>query len=129
KKLFEKLDQAHKLRFSDPQKALDIANLVYIQSLKSADEKLEAKSLFEMGLCFELISSYPQAMKCLTESIKLSNLLGDMNIMADSLNCVGIIHDKLSNYSNALKAYLRALRLYEILDNKRKKAIALSYIR
>ncbi|HEY3251831.1 MAG TPA: tetratricopeptide repeat-containing sensor histidine kinase [Ignavibacteria bacterium] len=126
--LFDKLDEAHKLRFNDPQKALDIANYVYIQSLKAADERLEAKSLYEMGICFELAASYPKAMKCLTESIKISNALGDMNVMADSLVCVGIIHDKLNNYSNALKIYLRALRLYETLNNKRKRAIVLSNI-
>jgi len=127
-KLYEALDEAHKIRFSEPQKALDAANYIYIQSLKSADEKLEAKSLFEMGLCFELSASYTQAMKCLTESIKISNSIGDFHIMADSLNCIGIIHDKLSNYSNALKAYLRALRLYEDLESKKKIAIVLSNI-
>lgn len=127
-RLYEALEEAHKLRFSEPQKALDKANYVYIQSLKSADEKLEAKSLFEMGLCFELISGYTQAMKCLTESIKISNHLGEYDIMADSLTCIGIIHDKLNNYSNALKAYLRALRLYEKLKSKQKIAIVLSNI-
>lgn len=126
--LLEKLDEAHKLRFNDPQKALDIANYVYIQSLKSADDSLEAKSLYEMGLCFELSASYSQAMKCLTEAIKIANSLGDMNVMADSLVCIGVIHDKLNNYSNSLKVYLRALQLYETLKDKKKKAIVLSNI-
>jgi len=127
-RLYETLEEAHKIRFSEPQKALDKANYVYIQSLKSADEMLEAKSLLEMGLCFELSSSYTQAMKCLTESIKIANSLGNFHIMADSLNCIGIIHDKLNNYSNALKAYLKALRLYEDLKIKKKTAIVLSNI-
>jgi signal transduction histidine kinase len=127
-KLYEALEEAHRIRFSEPQKALDSANYVYIQSLKSGDEKLEAKSLYEMGLCFELSASYAQSMKCLTESIKIANSLGDFQIMADSLNCIGIIHDKLNNYSNALKAYHRALKLYEALESKKKIAIVLSNI-
>ena len=127
-KLLETLEEAQNLRFSNPQMALDKANFVYINALKSGDEKLEARSLYEMGRCFDLVASYPQAMKCFSESIKIANSIGDTQTMADSINNIGIINDKLSNYSNALKAYFKALRLYEFLENKKRKAIVLSNI-
>ena len=121
-KLLETLQEAQNLRFSNPQMALDKANYVYINALKSGDEKLEARSLYEMGRCFDLVASYPQAMKCFSESIKIANSIGDTQTMADSINNIGIINDKLSNYSNALKAYFKALRLYEFLENKKRPA-------
>jgi len=127
-KYLETLENAHKLRFSDPQKALDDANTVYIHAVKSNDLKLEARSLFEMGLCYELAASYPKAMNCLSESIKISKSTGDIQLMADALNYAGIIHDKLNNYSKALKAYFNASRYYDFLEDKKKKAIVLSNI-
>lgn len=122
------LEEAHKLKFSEPKKALEIINLVYVQSLKSADEVLEAKSLYMLGACYELISSYPQAIKSLSEAIKISQTIGEKKIMADALNVVGIINDKLGNYSNALKAYFKALRLYEEIRLNKNTGIVLSNI-
>lgn len=122
------LDEANKIKFYEPQKALEMMNFVYVQALKSADEKLEVSSLFMLGQCNELLSNYPQAIKFLSEAIKLSKSLGEKKIMADSLNIVGIINDKLNNYSNALKAYFKALRLYEELTLHKSIAIVLSNI-
>jgi signal transduction histidine kinase len=122
------LDEAHSIKFNEPQKAIELANFAYVHSLKSSDEKLEASSLYALGVCNELISNYPQAMKFLSEAIKLSQLLGEKRIMGDSLNCVGIINDNLNNYSNALKAYLKALKIYEELGENKKIAIVFSNI-
>lgn len=127
-KLRQVLEEAQKLKFSEPRKALEMANLVYVQALKSSDEQLEAASLYALGVCNELISNYPQAMRFLSEAIKLSHKLGEKKIMGDSLNCVGIINDNLNNYSNALKAYFRSLRIYEELEENKKIAIVLSNI-
>lgn len=122
------LDEANRIKFYEPQKALEMINFVYVQSLKSADEKLEAMSLFMLGQCNELLSNYPQAIKFLSEAIKISKSLGERKVMADSLNIVGIINDKLNNYSNALKAYFKALKLYEELALHKSIAIVLSNI-
>jgi signal transduction histidine kinase len=122
------LEVALSIRFSEPQKAIELANFAYVHSLKSSDEILEAKSLYALGVCNELVSNYPQAMKFLTEAIKLSQHLGERRIMGDALNCVGIINDNLNDYSNALKAYLRALKIYENLGEYRKIAIVHSNI-
>jgi signal transduction histidine kinase len=127
-KLRQLLEEAHRLKFSEPQKALEMANLVYVQALKSSDDSLEAASLYALGVCNELISNYPQAMLFLSEAIKLSHQLGEKKIMGDSLNCVGIINDNLNNYSNALKAYFRALKIYEELQENKKIAIVISNI-
>ena len=43
-KLRQVLEEAQKLKFSEPRKALEMANLVYVQALKSSDEQLEAAS-------------------------------------------------------------------------------------
>lgn len=127
-KLYSLLEEAHKIKINEPQKALEQANFVYVQALKSADEELEASSLYTLGVCNELLANYPQAMKFLSEAIKLSQHLGNKKVMGDALNCVGIIHDNLNNYSNALKAYFRALKLYEELKENKKIAIVLSNI-
>lgn len=127
-KLYSLLEEAQKMKLNEPQKALEQANFVYVQALKSADEELEAASLYTLGVCNELLANYPQAMKFLSESIKLSQHLGNKKIMGDALNCVGIIHDNLNNYSNALKAYFRALKIYEELKDNKKIAIVLSNI-
>ncbi|HAX48298.1 MAG TPA: tetratricopeptide repeat-containing sensor histidine kinase [Ignavibacteria bacterium] len=127
-KLYSMLEEVHKLKFSEPQKALEMANLVYVQSLKSADEELEANALYALGVCNEIISNYPHAMKFLSEAIKLARELGNKKIMGDALNYVGVIHDNLNNYSNALKAYFRALKLYEDIKENKKTAIVLSNI-
>jgi signal transduction histidine kinase len=127
-KLYQVLEEAHRLKINEPQKALEMANFVYVQALKSADEELEVTSLYTLGVCNELLSNFPQAMKFLSEAIKLSQHLGNRKVMGDALNCVGIIHDNLSNYSNALKAYFRALKIYEELKENKKTAIVLSNI-
>lgn len=127
-KLYSILDEVNRIKFSEPKKAIELANYVYVQSLKSSDEKLEALTLYQLGVCSELISAYPQAMKHLSDAIKLSQKLGEKKIMADSLNYVGVIHDNLNNYSNALKAYLRALKIYEVVKENKKTAIVLSNI-
>jgi signal transduction histidine kinase len=126
--MYQLLEEANRMKFTEPQKALEIINFVYVQSLKSADEKLEAISLYMLGVSNELISNYPQAIKFLSEAIKLAQTLGEKKIMADSLNVVGIINDKLNNYSNALKAYFRSLKFYEELGLNKNIAIVLSNI-
>jgi len=127
-KLYQLLEDVHKIKFNEPQKAIELANFVYVQSLKSADETLEALSLYALGVCNELFANYPQSMKFLSEAIKLSQKTGDKKIMGDALNCVGIINDNLSNYSNALKAYFKALKIYEEEKENKKIAIVLSNI-
>ncbi len=127
-KLHGLLDEVHKIKYSDPKKALALANFVYVQALKSADQYTEAESLYALGICNEYISNYPAAMKYLSEAIKLAQQLGNKKLMADSLNYVGVIHDNLNNYSNALKAYFRSLKLYEGINEIKKSAIVLSNI-
>jgi signal transduction histidine kinase len=127
-KLYHLIDEVNRIKFSEPQKALELANFVYVQSLKSADELLEANCLYLLGVCHEILSSYPQAMKFLSEAIKLAQHLGEKKIMGDALNYVGVIHDNLNNYSNALKAYFRALKIYEDVKENKKIAIVLSNI-
>jgi signal transduction histidine kinase len=127
-KLYQVLDEANNLKFSEPQKALEMVNFVYVQALKSSDDKLEASSLYMLGLCNELLSNYPQAMKFLSEAIKLANSIGEVKITADALNCVGIIHDNLNNYSKSLKSYFRALKIYEELSLNKNIGIILSNI-
>ncbi len=127
-KLHQLLEEAQSIRYNEPQKAIELANFAYVHALKSSDELLEAKSLYTLGICNELVSNYPQSMKFLTEAIKLSQRLGEKRIMGDALNCVGIINDNLNNYSNALKAYLRSLKMYEELGENRKIAIVHSNI-
>lgn len=127
-RMYQLLDDASRIKFSEPRKALELMNFVYVQALKSADEKLEANSLYMLGVTNELVSNYPQAIKFLSEAIKISQSLGEKKIMADSLNVVGIINDKLNNYSNALKAYFKSLKLYEELHLNKSIAIVLSNI-
>ncbi len=127
-KLHNILVEAHKVKFSEPRKALELVNFAYVQALKSADEVLEAECLYALGVCNEITANYPDAMKFLSESIKLAHSLGMKKLMADSLNYVGVIHDNLNNYSNALKAYFRALKLYEDVKENKKTAIVLSNI-
>ena len=127
-KLYSLLEEVQRMKINEPQKALEQANFVYVQALKSGDEELEVSSLYALGVCNELLANYPQAMKFLSEAIKLSQHLGNKKVMGDSLNCVGIIHDNLNNYSNALKAYFRALKIYEELKENKKIAIVLSNI-
>src|ERR1044072_2554355 len=111
--IFKMLDEANLIKFNEPNKALEISNSAYLKSLKTGDEKAELYSLYLIGVCNELLSNYPEAMKHLSEAIKLSTLLGDKKKIADSLNTIGIIHDNLGNYANALKTYFKALKLYE----------------
>ncbi len=122
------LEEANNIKFNEPQRALDMANSAYLNSLKSGDEKAESISLHLMGVCYELISNYPEAMKFLSQAIKLSTMLGDKKKMADGLNTVGIINDNIGNHANALKTYFKALKIYEELNEPASKAIVLSNI-
>jgi signal transduction histidine kinase/Tfp pilus assembly protein PilF len=122
------LEQSSRLWYNDPQKAYDIANKIYLTAVKSADEKLEARALYCLGVCCEIMGNFPQATKYLSEAINISNRIDDKKTLADSLNCIGIINDNISNYSKALRAYFKALKIYEELDNKRNISIVLSNI-
>ncbi|MCX7878438.1 MAG: tetratricopeptide repeat-containing sensor histidine kinase [Ignavibacteria bacterium] len=127
-KLSEMLEEATRIWYNEPQKALEISNYVYISSLKSADERNESRALYCMGVCNEMMCNYPKAIHFLSEAIKLATKLNEKKIIADSLNCIGIINDNISNYSSSLRAYLKALKIYEELDLKRNKSIVLSNI-
>jgi signal transduction histidine kinase len=126
--IFKILDEANELKFSQPYKSLEKAQHAYLISIKSGDKKAESYSLFLMGACFEILSNYPEAMKCLSESIKLASLIGDKKKMADGLNTIGIINDNLGNYANALKTYFRAVKIYDELGENSSKAIVQSNI-
>src|ERR1700730_4245993 len=114
--IYKMLEEANNIKFNEPQRALDLANTAYLNSLKSGDERAESNSLHLLGVCYELLSDYPEAMKHLSEAIKLSTILGDRKKMADGLNTIGIINDNLGNHSNALKTYFKALKIYEELN-------------
>jgi signal transduction histidine kinase len=126
--IYKMLAEADELKFTEPQKSMERSYNAYVSSLKSADRKAEAYSLYLMGVCSELLTNYPDAMKYLSECIKLSAAIGDKKKMADGLNTIGIIHDNLGNYANALKTYFRCLKIYDELDQPRNKAIVLSNI-
>ncbi len=126
--IYKMLSEADDLKFSEPQKSMERSYNAYVSSLKSADRKAEAYSLYLMGVCSELLANYPDAMKYLSESIKISTAIGEKKKMADGLNTIGIIHDNLGNYANALKTYFRCLKIYDELDQPRNKAIVLSNI-
>ena len=126
--IYKMLEEANELKFSEPQRSLERSYNAYVSSLKSADKKAEAYSLYLMGVCNELLSNYPDAMKYLSESIKISASISDKKKMADGLNTIGIMHDNLGNYSNALKTYFKCLKIYDEMDELRSKAIVLSNI-
>lgn len=126
--IFRIIDEATELRLSSPAKSLEKAQLAYLTSIKSGDRRAESYSLYLMGACYELLSNYPEAMKCLSESIKLSSSIGDKKKMADGLNTIGIINDNLGNYANALKTYFKSLKIYDELGEQNSKAIVQSNI-
>jgi signal transduction histidine kinase len=127
-KLYEQLEEANNIKFNDPKKASEIAKNVYLHSLKSGDDKLEAKSLYMLGVCSELQSNYTESMKYLNDAILLAKKFNDYEIIGNSLNCIGIIHDNLGNFSNALNVYFKALKIFEQLNQTKKAAIVLSNI-
>ncbi len=126
--IYKMLEEANELKFSEPQRSLERSYNAYVSSLKSADKKAEAYSLYLMGVCNELLSNYPEAMKYLSESIKISASIGDKKKLADGLNTIGIMHDNLGNYSNALKTYFKCLKIYDEMGQLQNKAIVLSNI-
>lgn len=127
-KLYRILEEAHNLKFNETEKAIELANFVYARAQEAEDDMLKANSFYTLGVCSEIISNYPQAMKYLSEAIKIAQATGDKRLLGDALNCAGVINDNLNNYSNALKAYLTSLSIYEELRENKKAGIVLSNI-
>ena len=90
----------------------------------SVDASVRARAIYYLGnLAFDLME-FAAAMKHFTESLALSQRLGDQDGIASSLNGLGMLAWDRGDYSTAVRNYNEALAIWTAIDDLPGVAIA-----
>ncbi|MEM6252693.1 MAG: tetratricopeptide repeat protein, partial [Cyanobacteria bacterium P01_D01_bin.156] len=88
----------------------------------------EANTLGNIGIIYDLLGDYPQALDYQEQSLALKRELGDRAGEANTLGNIGIIYRLLGDYPQALDYYDQSLALKRELGNRAGEAITLGNI-
>lgn len=146
--LFQEFQEAHKLsahQLSNEQGysiMLDEASLLRREANNEAAldlyERLEQEAdaawldprrvdiLFEKGDCYQQMSSFPEAIACFNEALKLTPEHKDASRTAEILGSLGYGHRRLGELDKAHDYYEQSIRLYKELHDRRGYADMLS---
>ncbi len=85
---------------------------------KNLDGDTYAKVLGNIGIVYQYLSEYPQALTYLQKALAINEESGSKNGIANNLGTIGIVYSNLSDYRQALSYYQKALAIYEEIGSK-----------
>ncbi len=95
--------------FSDPSNAIKNATAAHKLSEANLYEIRMAQSLFKLGVLYNHIGDFDQAMKSFEKTLDLSKKIEDSLWMIKCYNEIGLTYQKTNNYSKALENLTYAL--------------------
>ena len=104
--------------------ALTLSNSLMVPATMSLGSKAygwakgTAVSYNQIGNIFWLQSDYPTALKYYFKALKISEELGDKNLIAKNIGNIGIIYNNQDDYPKALTCFFKALKIEEAIGDK-----------
>jgi len=95
---------------------------------KLKDREKEAKALNNMGLGFDYLCSYDEALDYYLKALRIYEEVDQQKGIAKLFNHIGMIYKRLKNHDKALEYYQRALNIYQRIGDEKGIANALTYI-
>ncbi len=118
-----------KWRRGDYHPALDLARTALdLAEEKNVDADTKAKALGNIGIVYQYLSDYPQALTYYQKSIAIFEEIGSKEGIARNLTNIGNVYLNLSDFPQALTNYQKALAISEEIGRKDGIAINLGNI-
>ncbi|MBV6647711.1 MAG: tetratricopeptide repeat protein, partial [Cyclobacteriaceae bacterium] len=115
-------DSAEALVYSDPDKALSLAQTALERSEKASFNEQVRDLINVMGNCHYIQGNYPMALEKFLELYALHEKANDTVGMADALSNSGLVYKNTKDYQKALDTYQEALRIIKNKGNDKTKA-------
>ncbi len=123
------LDEASLLRReANNEAALDLYQKLEQEADTAWLDAHRVDILFEKGDCYQQMSSFPEAIACLNEALKLAPEHKDASRTATILGWLGYTHRRLGELDKANSYYEQSIRIYKEQNDRRGYADVLSSI-
>jgi tetratricopeptide (TPR) repeat protein len=94
----------------------------------SGDLGARGRALGNSGMAYWLVGRYDEALKQMTEALRIFTDLGDQALESSALGMLGAIGEAMSRYDDAADYYRQSLRLARLLGDRTNEANALDNI-
>ncbi|RMH70030.1 MAG: hypothetical protein D6675_10740 [Gemmatimonadetes bacterium] len=118
----------HELRFTDPARALSLAEKAAQLAEKTSDLAGKAHSLRLQGWCHYQLGELKKALAFSQQALALAIELNDKKLQSKALNTIGVVHKSQGQYPQALENYHRCLDLQREIDDLQGIANSLNNI-
>lgn len=121
-------DQALNLAYTDPYKAMEIAEKALKASQKIGFSRGEVRALIRKGIIYDVQSKNEEAIGMYNQSLELARKTNDKKAIASNLNNLGLIFWKNNRLTKALSYLNRAYRMFGKLSDEYNCASAANNI-
>lgn len=111
-------DEALNLAYSDPAKAMKLAQQSLETSRKIHFSRGEVRALIRMGIIYDVTAKNDDAIRMYKKSLQLSYNTNDQRGVASNLNNLGLIYYKINQYHTSLKYFNRAYVIFNRLQDE-----------
>lgn len=120
------VDLATRLKFNEPQKALDFAN-ESLEASKSSGYKMGiAESNNIIGIIYGIQNNYPKSLDYLLRALKIYEEIGFRKGESNAINNVANIYSLQKDGDNAIKYYKKALEIKSSFPDKKHEVSGLN---
>ncbi|MBL4654408.1 MAG: tetratricopeptide repeat protein [Bacteroidia bacterium] len=112
-------DLGFQLISSDPEKALQYANLGLSLAEQLGYKQGIAKSFNHIGIIHRDQDNYEKALEFYLKALKIREEIGDKKGIAASMNGIGVVYFYQGNYEKTINFFIKALKLEKEFGNKR----------
>jgi DNA-binding SARP family transcriptional activator/tetratricopeptide (TPR) repeat protein len=93
---------------------------------RSGDPAAEAYAHRDLGVAYERLGRYDEALESLDAGLTIFRRIGDLSGQARSLNSIGVIHHRQGRYPKALRRHQEALAIHRRLGDRNGAARSLN---
>ncbi len=116
--------EALDLAYSDPKRAMELAEKALELSKKLSFSRGEVRALIRKGIVYDVQSKNDLAIDMYKQSLKLARKTNDQKAIASNLNNLGLIYWKKSELTEALTYLNRAYAMFGELEDEYNMASA-----
>jgi signal transduction histidine kinase/tetratricopeptide (TPR) repeat protein len=112
------LEQAKKIKLSDPNLSYEYAKQAYELSLDINYDRGKAESMLRMGTYYIYHTDFNKALEFISEALKISEKIKNQDLVAKCLMNLGLIYYDNKNYNQAISYFEKSLKIAKEIDNK-----------